>query len=180
MGKVDTNKAKDFIMTDYSGDDNPNHEPQNMACDFDHITNSTLVSRIEAWVTDDRYIDSIRLSFRYNDIPSISHGKCKGPATHTFNVNNDDKITQVNLQSGALPNFGSTKVIFSIEVGTARGKGMYMGAGFAQVTNKEALHSSAPYPNWSFKGFWVEEGTAFDRMGMFYGLDSSDPVGNLT
>lgn len=177
LSKVDEKKSQEFKMTEYAGD-HSTHEPSGYGCDFDKISTAEIVTKIEVFI-ERNYVKGYTLTYSKTD--PITRGK-QTPTVKTFTVDEKDKITAVTLHA-ASGEFGSTKVIYGIAVATARARSEYLGVPHQDIkspaSEREDLLSSAPHPNWSFKGFWYEEGNAFDRMGLFYGFDAKDPVENL-
>lgn len=180
---VDAKKALDFKMTEFCGD-HSEHQPDKYGCDFDKVTTEAIVSRIEVFLKNDKYIEGYKLNFKANPsspIAEISRGIVTSTKVKKFDVDTDDKITNVTLHAGLVGDFGNTKVMYGIGVGTARAKSMYLGVDRSpskgpEDKGSENIVSSTPHTNWSFKGLWFEEGSAFDRMGIFYGKDAHDPV----
>ena len=168
---VDEKKALDFKMTEYCGD-HSKHQPPKWECDFDKVNTSAIISNVEVFVKNEKFIEGYRLTVR-NGV-KISRGITTSPDVKSCNVDDNDKITAVTLHADHVG--FEAKTIYGIGIATARAVGHYLGAAHGQKKEREDLLSSAPHPNWSFKGFWYEEGDAFDRMGVFYGLDSQDPV----
>lgn len=169
-------KSSKFLMTAWAGD-HTKHEPGTVFNDFSVVTNSHIVKSVSVWTNDKKgssFIVAYQLDFTDKPSHFRSHdGKPGHPPNSTlktFAVTNvGDHITSVQITAGKFPDF-PVKVISSITLTTAKGQSAKLGMD-APPEQSDTLWTDAPVANYSFKGFWGESGSAFDRLGVFYGLD---------
>ncbi|EXL96786.1 hypothetical protein ACKRZS_005818 [Fusarium odoratissimum] len=169
-------KSSKFLMTAWAGD-HTKHEPGTIINDFPSVTNSHIVKSVSVWINNkssNNYIVAYQLDF--TDKPSLfrSHDNTPGHPPNstpkTFAVTNvGDRITSVQITAGKFPDF-PVKVVSSITLATAGGQSAKLGMD-VPPDQSDTLWTDAPVANYSLRGFWGESGSAFDRLGVFYGLD---------
>ncbi|KAF4946493.1 hypothetical protein FGADI_11131 [Fusarium gaditjirri] len=169
-------KASKFFMTACAGDGSK-HEPDTIINDFPTVTNSHIVKGVSVWTNisnTNSYILAYELHFIGKPSHFCSHDKKAGIPPNSdksdFTVTDaSDRITSVQITAGKFPDF-PVKVISSIAFTTANGQSVKLGMD-VPPDQSDTLWTDAPAANYSFKGFWGESGSAFDRLGVFYGLD---------